>query len=226
MKEKLKLLEKTAKEYGATTVFSASEAAQALKYMALAGWDAETATSALGGVLDLAAASGMELAQASDMVTDYLSAFGLAADKSTYFADMLAYAQSNSNTSAEQLGEAYKNSAANMKAAGQDVETTTALLAQMANQGLTRDQITQLGSMSGISADMQGEILNHFTEIDTNHDGKVTAGEIQAYNLTSKMEQRKVEDENRMIKSSSIFYANEDKEFSSSLLSYKWLQDD
>ena len=133
--DQLKLLEKTAKEYGATTVFSASEAAQALKYMALAGWDAETATSALGGVLDLAAASGMELARASDMVTDYLSAFGLAADKSTYFADMLAYAQSNSNTSAEQLGEAYKNSAANMKAAGQDVETTTALLAQMANQG-------------------------------------------------------------------------------------------
>lgn len=131
----LELLEKTAKEYGATTTFSASEAAQALKYMALAGWDAEKSSSALGGVLDLAAASGMELAQASDMVTDYLSAFGLAADQSTYFADMLAYAQSNSNTSAEQLGEAYKNSAANMKAAGQDVETTTALLAMMANQG-------------------------------------------------------------------------------------------
>lgn len=131
----LELLEKTAKEYGATTTFSASEAAQALKYMALAGWDAETASNALGGVLDLAAASGMDLAQASDMVTDYLSAFGLEASKSTYFADMLAYAQSNSNTSAEQLGEAYKNSAASMKAAGQDVETTTALLAQMANQG-------------------------------------------------------------------------------------------
>lgn len=133
--KQLELLENTAKEYGATTTFSASEAAQALKYMALAGWDAETASSALGGVLDLAASSGMDLAQASDMVTDYLSAFGLEAKQSTYFADMLAYAQSNSNTSAEQLGEAYKNSAANMKAAGQDVETTTALLAMMANQG-------------------------------------------------------------------------------------------
>jgi len=100
------------------------------------------------------------------------------------------------------------------------------LMTQIANQGLTRAQITQLGSMSGISADMQGTILDHFTEIDTNKDGKVTAGEIQAYNLTSKMEKRKVEDENRMIKNSSIFYGDEDKEFSSSLLSYKWLNED
>lgn len=100
------------------------------------------------------------------------------------------------------------------------------LMTQVANQGLTRQQITQLGGMSGISADMQGTILDHFTEIDTNHDGKVTAGEIQGYNLTSKMAKRKVEDENKMIKNTSIFYGDEDKEFSSSLLSYKWLNDD
>lgn len=100
------------------------------------------------------------------------------------------------------------------------------MMTQIANQGLTRQQITQLGSMSGISADMQGTILDHFTEIDTNKDGKVTAGEIQAYNLTSKMEQKKVEDENKMIKNTSIFYGDEDKEFSSSLLSYKWLNDE
>ena len=79
------------------------------------------------------------------------------------------------------------------------------LMTQIANQGLTRQQITQLGGMSGISADMQGTILDHFSEIDTNHDGKVTAGEIQAYNLTSKMAKRKVEDENTMIKNTSIF---------------------
>lgn len=100
------------------------------------------------------------------------------------------------------------------------------IMTQIANQGLTREQITQLGGMSGISADMQGTILDHFNEIDTNHDGKVTSGEIQAYNLTSKMENRKVEDENKMIKNTSIFYGDEDKEFSSSLLSYKWLKDD
>lgn len=129
------MMEQTAREYGATTVFSASEAAEALKYMSLAGWDAQQSSDALGGVLNLAAASGMELGQASDMVTDYLSAFGMQASESTYFADMLAYAQSNSNTTAMQLGEAYRNSAANLHAAGQDVETTTSLLEAMANQG-------------------------------------------------------------------------------------------
>lgn len=128
-------LEQTARDYGATTVFSATEAAEALKYMSLAGWDANQSSAALGGVLNLAAASGMGLGQASDMVTDYLSAFGMQASESTYFADMLAYAQSNSNATAEQLGEAYRNSAANMHAAGQDVETTTSLLEAMANQG-------------------------------------------------------------------------------------------
>lgn len=131
----LALLENTAREYGATTVFSATEAAEALKYMSLAGWDAQQSSSALGGVLNLAAASGMELGQASDMVTDYLSAFGMQAQDSAYFADMLAYAQANSNTSAAQLGEAYRNSAANLNAAGQDVETVTSMLEAMANQG-------------------------------------------------------------------------------------------
>lgn len=133
--DELALLEETAKEYGATTVFSASESAEALKYMALAGWDAEKSASALGGILDLAAASGMDLASASDMVTDYMSAFGMEAEQSTYFADLLAYAQANANTSASQLGEAFKNSAANLNAAGQDVETVTSLLSMMANQG-------------------------------------------------------------------------------------------
>ena len=131
----LEMLQETAREYGATTVFSASEAAEALKYMSLAGWDAQQSSSALGGVLNLAAASGMGLGEASDMVTDYLSAFGMEASQSTYFADMLAYAQSNSNTTALQLGEAYRNSAANLHAAGQDVKTTTSLLEAMANQG-------------------------------------------------------------------------------------------
>lgn len=131
----LELMEATAREYGATTVFSASESAEALKYMSLAGWDAQQSSSAIGGVLNLAAASGMGLGQASDMVTDYLSAFKMDASQSGYFADMLAYAQSNSNTTAEQLGEAYRNSAANLNAAGQDVETTTSLLEAMANQG-------------------------------------------------------------------------------------------
>lgn len=133
--EDFEKLEACAREYGATTVFSDSNAAEALKYMSLAGWDADQSTSALGGVLNLAAASGMELGAASDMVTDYLSAFAMEAGDAAYFADLLSYAQSHSNTTAEALGEAYKNCAANLNAAGQDVETVTSLLEGMANQG-------------------------------------------------------------------------------------------
>ena len=133
--EDFEKLEACAREYGATTIFSASNAAEALKYMSLAGWDADQSTSALGGVLNLAAASGMELGAASDMVTDYLSAFAMEAGDAAYFADLLSYAQSHSNTTAEALGEAYKNCAANLNAAGQDVETVTSLLEGMANQG-------------------------------------------------------------------------------------------
>ncbi len=144
----LEQLSDTAREYGATTVFSASQSGEALKYMALAGWDAQQSTDALGGVLNLAAASGMELGQASDMVTDYLSAFGMAADQAGYFADMLTYAQGHSNTSTMQLGQAFLNSAAIMNSAGQDVETTTSLIEAMANQGTKGARAgTQLAAM-------------------------------------------------------------------------------
>jgi TP901 family phage tail tape measure protein len=161
----LQMLRDTAKEFGSTTMFSASEAADALKYMSLAGWDANTSAAALGGVLDLAAASGMELGAASDMVTDYLSAFGMEAEKSGYFADLLAFAQANANTSAEGLGEAYKNCAANLNAAGQDIETTTALLSMMANQGLK-------GSESGTALSAMMRDLTAKME-----DGKVQIGD-------------------------------------------------
>ena len=148
MSDEYKKLEDTAREYGKTTQYSASESADALKYMALAGWDVEQATSALPGVLNLAAAASMDLAQASDMVTDYMSAFGIEADQSAYFADVLAYAQNNANTTVDQLGQAFQNCAANMNASGQDFETTTALLEAMANQG-TKGSLagTQLAAM-------------------------------------------------------------------------------
>lgn len=134
--EQFAQLRQAALDAGETTAFSASEAADALGYMALAGWDADQSMTALPGVLDLAAASGMDLAAASDMVTDYLSAFGLEAAQASSFSDMLAYAQANSNTTADQLGEAYKNCAATLHGAGQDVETVTSLLEALANQGL------------------------------------------------------------------------------------------
>lgn len=163
--EDLEKLESTAKEFGASTVFSAGEAADALGYMALAGWDANQSSSALGGVLNLAAASGMDLAAASDMVTDYLSAFSLEASDSAKFADELAYAQANSNTSATQLGEAFKNCAANLNAAGQDVETTTSLLASMANQGLKGSEAGT--ALTAIMRDLTAKMK----------DGKIIIGE-------------------------------------------------
>ena len=161
--EELKLLSDTAKKFGSTTKFSASESADALGYMALAGWDAKTSAEALGGVLNLASSSGMELAQASDMVTDYLSAFGMQASESAYFADLLAYAQGNANTTAEGLGEAYKNCSANLASAGQDIETTTALLSMMANQGLKGSEAGT--ALNAVVRDMTSKMKDGAIEI-------------------------------------------------------------
>lgn len=134
--EQLRQLEQTAREYGATTKFSATESAQALKYMALAGWDADQSIEALGSVLDLAAAGGMDLARASDIVTDYITAFGLSADDAAHFADVMSYAMSNSNTNVAQLGEAYKNCAATAASMNFSLEEVTAALMTMANAGV------------------------------------------------------------------------------------------
>lgn len=134
--DEFEALRNKAREMGATTKYSASESADALGYMALAGWDADQMIDGLDGVLNLAAASGMDLAEASDLVTDYLSAFGLEAADASKMADELAYAQANSNTTTTQLGDAFGNSAAMMHSAGQSMETTTAILESFANQGM------------------------------------------------------------------------------------------
>lgn len=128
-------LREKAREMGATTKYSAVDAADSLGFMALAGWDTNQMIDGLDGVMNLAAASGMDLAEASDIVTDYLSAFGLEAADATKMADEMAYAQAHSNTTTTQLGEAFGNSAARMHTAGQSMETTTALLEAFANQG-------------------------------------------------------------------------------------------
>ena len=153
----LKAMESIAKELGSTTMFSASEVADGFSYMALAGWDAQQSIDAMPGILDLAAASQMDLATASDMVTDYLSAFGMEASDATKMADMLAYAQANSNTSTIQLGDAFGNCAANMHAAGQDMETTTSFLEAFANQGIKGSEAgTKLSAiMRDITAKMK-----------------------------------------------------------------------
>lgn len=132
----MKKLEAAAREMGSTTQFSARESADALGYMALAGWDTQQSIDALPGILNLAAASGMGLAEASDLCTDYMSAFGMKANEAGRMADVLAYAQGHSNTTTAQLGEAFKNCAVNANAFGMDVEQTTAVLGKLADQGL------------------------------------------------------------------------------------------
>lgn len=124
-----------AKTLGASTKFTATEVADGFSYMSLAGWDTAQMLDAIDGVVNLAAASEMDLGEASDMVTDYLSAFGLAASDAGKMVDEMVFAQSHSNTSTKQLGDAFGNCAANMSAAGQSMETTTAILEAMANQG-------------------------------------------------------------------------------------------
>lgn len=129
-------LREKAIEMGAKTAFSASEAADAFSYMALAGWKTGDMLDGIEGILNLAASSQMDLAEASDLVTDYLTAFGLEAKDAGNMANQLSYAQANSNTTTQQLGDAFGNCAAQMHTAGQTMETTTAVLEAMANQGL------------------------------------------------------------------------------------------
>lgn len=134
--EELGKLEAKARELGASTTFSASQAADALGYMALAGWDTQQMLDGVGSALTLAQAGEMDLAAASDLLTDYLSAFNMQAADAARMSDVLAYAQANANTTVEGLSMAFKNCAANANAAGMDVETTSAAIAMMANQGL------------------------------------------------------------------------------------------
>ena len=164
--DELDALTEKAKKLGASTKFSATESAEAFKYMSLAGWSTSQMLASVDGVMNLAAASGMDLAAASDMVTDYLSAFNMEAEKAAYMADMMAYAQANSNTTAAQLGDAYGNCASILNTAGQDIETVTALLEAMANQGLK-------GSEAGTAL---GSIMTQITK--KMKDGKIQIGDM------------------------------------------------
>ena len=129
-------LKSKAESLGRSTQFSASDVADAFSYMALAGWDVSQMMQSIDGVLNLAAAGEMDLAEASDIVTDYISAFGLTASDSAHFVDMMATAMSSSNTNIEQLGEAYKNCAATAGQFGYSAEEATAALMTMANSGV------------------------------------------------------------------------------------------
>lgn len=144
----LQALTNKAKEMGATTKFSATQSAEALKYMAMAGWKTNDMVDGLGGVMNLAAASGEDLGTVSDIVTDALTAFGLQAKDSGHFADVLAKASSNSNTNVSMMGETFKYVAplaGSMKYSAEDTATAIGL---MANAGIKGSQAgTSLRSM-------------------------------------------------------------------------------
>nr|DAF07645.1 MAG TPA: minor tail protein [Bacteriophage sp.] len=134
--EAFQKLSQAAKDAGASTRFSASESADALNYLALAGYDAEQAIDALPGVLTLAAAGGMDLAKASDLVTDSMAALGLEISDMDSYMDMMARTSQKSNTNVEQLGEGVLVAGATMKNAGQDLDTLNVMLGVLANRGI------------------------------------------------------------------------------------------
>lgn len=127
-------------EMGAKTKFSASDSADAFKYMAMAGWDASQMMDGIAGIMDLAAASGEDLATTSDIVTDALTAFGLQASDSAHFADVLAQASSKSNTNVGLMGETFKYVAPVAGALGYSIEDTAVAIGLMANSGIKGSQ--------------------------------------------------------------------------------------
>lgn len=144
----LQALTNKAKEMGATTKFSATQSAEALKYMAMAGWKTNDMVDGLGGVMNLAAASGEDLGTVSDIVTDALTAFGLQAKDSGHFADVLAKASSNSNTNVSMMGETFKYVAPLAGSMKYSVEDSATAIGLMANAGIKGSQAgTSLRSM-------------------------------------------------------------------------------
>lgn len=125
-----------AKELGAATKFTAQEAADAMGYMAMAGWDAIDMMNGMDGVMQLAAASGEDLAMVSDIVTDNLTAFGLTAADTAHFSDVLAAAATNSNTNVSIMGETFKQSASIAGALGYSIEDVAVAVGLMANSGV------------------------------------------------------------------------------------------
>lgn len=134
--DEMALLAEKAKELGATTKYTAQESADAMGYMAMAGWNAQEMLAGMDGVINLAAASGEDLAMVSDIVTDNLTAFGLTAADTAHFADVLAAAATSSNTNVSIMGETFKQSASIAGALGYTIEDVAVAVGLMANSGV------------------------------------------------------------------------------------------
>ena len=166
-----------AREMGAKTKFSATEAADAMNYMAMAGWKTEDMLSGIEGVMYLAAASGEDLATTSDIVTDALTAFGLTAADSGHFVDVLAAASSNANTNVSMMGETFKYCAPVAGALGFSVEDTAEAIGLMGNAGIKASQAgTSMRSiMTNLTGDVKlsGAAIGDVTIATTNADGSM-----------------------------------------------------
>ena len=170
----LEQLTAKAKQLGAETKFTAAEAAEALNYMAMAGWKTEEMLSGIDGVLDLAAASGADLGTTADIVTDALTAFGMKAEDCSHFADILAAASSNANTNVTMMGETFKYCAPIAGSLGFTAEDTAVAIGLMANSGIKASQagtalrtiMTKLSSDVKIASESIGEVVVKTTNAD------------------------------------------------------------
>ena len=173
----LEALRDKAREMGEKTKFSASEAAEAMNYMAMAGWKTEDMLGGIEGIMNLAAASGEDLATTSDIVTDALTAFGLSAQDSGHFTDILAAASSNANTNVSMMGETFKYAAPVAGALGFSAEDTAEAIGLMANAGIKSSQAgtslrTIMTNLTG-PITLVGEKLGEVTVETTNSDGSM-----------------------------------------------------
>ena len=175
--DELDALRDKAREMGAKTKFSASEAADAMNYMAMAGWKTSDMLGGIEGIMNLAAASGEDLATTSDIVTDALTAFGMSAVDSSHFADVLAAASSNANTNVSMMGETFKYCAPVAGALGFSCEDTAQAIGLMANSGIKSTQAgTSLRSiMTALAGDVKfcGDAFGEMEIATTNQDGSM-----------------------------------------------------
>ena len=181
----LEALRDKAREMGSKTKFSASEAAEAMNYMAMAGWKTGDMLSGIEGIMNLAAASGEDLATTSDIVTDALTALGLSAEDSGHFADILAAASSNANTNVSMMGETFKYCAPVAGALGFTAEDTAEAIGLMANAGIKSSQAgTAMRSMmTNLTGEVKfvGDAFGELTIQTTNTDGSMRSlGDILA----------------------------------------------
>lgn len=173
----LEALRDKAREMGSKTKFSASEAASAMEYMAMAGWKTGDMLGGIEGIMNLAAASGEDLATTSDIVTDALTAFGLSAEDSGHFADILAAASSNANTNVSMMGETFKYCAPIAGALGFSAEDTAEAIGLMANTGIKSTQAgtalrTIMNNLTG-EVKISGKAIGDVTIATTNADGSM-----------------------------------------------------